>query len=144
MKAAFKKTNEKLFEGGEIDFDKSPYCKLKGSFNYAESEVPKRLHCIDHALSNNLKAGIKKTEAIGIAKKIKYNGVSSQILFETSGKAIVLPSSTCWNYLKQFFERFLELKLYVKNICEQHLEIDFLTIGEIESANFLLKIFQRI
>ncbi|MES1906726.1 MAG: hypothetical protein MHPSP_004884, partial [Paramarteilia canceri] len=62
MKAAFKKTNEKLFEGGEIDFDKSPYCKLKGSFNYAESEVPKRLHCIDHALSNNLKAGIKKTE----------------------------------------------------------------------------------
>ncbi|MES1906443.1 MAG: hypothetical protein MHPSP_004309 [Paramarteilia canceri] len=60
MKAAFKKTKEKLFEGGEIDFDKSPYCELKGSFNYAESEVPKRLQCIDHALSNNLKAGIKK------------------------------------------------------------------------------------
>ncbi|MES1906255.1 MAG: hypothetical protein MHPSP_003964, partial [Paramarteilia canceri] len=38
MKAALKKTKEKLFEGGEIDLDKSSYSELKGSFNFVKTE----------------------------------------------------------------------------------------------------------
>ena len=55
----------------------------------------------------------------------------------------LLPSATRWNYLKEFFTRFLDLLTDIKVICEENLKIDFMTINEIDAANNFLEILNE-
>lgn len=151
MKAAFKKTKGSLIDSGEIDIDSNDDVELCSDFDLEKTEVPKRLHCVDHALANNLKRSVKSTDpisslvkkAIDIAKKLKYNALASQQLLAKTGKTVLLPPSTRWNYLTEFFTRFLQLKIDIKIICEQNLQIDFLTFNEVESAADFLEILDE-
>lgn len=111
---------------------------------------PKLLDCTAHSLQLPLRKIIDsdtkltsvRSEVFTLLNKFSKSEIATRLLKEKCGKKLILPGATRWNSLCLTYERLLEIRESVDEVC---IERRWATLGEtygiIEAVRDLLKPF---
>ena len=108
----------------------------------------KRMGCINHALINNIKAGIKNSAANSLIKnalfllhKIKNSGICADLL-KANNASLVLPPATRWSYLYDSLANMIKIKTIISDCCNI-LHIDNLLNSEYQTIEEITQILKK-
>ena len=112
-------------------------------------QIPVRIPCADHLLSNNLKKGIRCDilmedlikKSVKLMKKIKFSQKCADFLKEQK-VTIVLPPPTRWLYFYEVFSCIHDNFHTLKHCAESILNIDWLRQAEKILVESSLKVFK--
>jgi hypothetical protein len=108
--------------GDEYEDDKESYVAIEAAFG-KEQHLPCFLHTLVLALKNPIDSDnseVRETtkDACRLAGHFARSAKATEKLIELSGKKLLLPAKTRWNYHYHVFRRLLDLKEYITGICD--------------------------
>lgn len=108
----------------------------------------KRIGCINHALSNNLKNSIIKSgvdtffkKVIQLLVNIKNKGLCIDIL-KQNNHSIILPPKTRWSYYYDCFQNLIKIRDTI-SLCCNKIQIDNIPNSEYELLKELVKFLKK-